>query len=1343
MLDSNFLRPYRAAQDIFPNLLARSTYLSKYSRSGESWTDTVARCVLGNVAEDPSVTASEAHALFDIIWNGYALPPGRGLWTGGVGGMPAEAYYNCYGMTLRSIDDWCWTADMLMCGGGVGVSLLACHELPTVAPGQARLGILCSRSHPNKNEVLPDDPSWTCSNHYNVEDSRQGWIQALRLALEHAFAGTSLQINVSSVRSRGTPIKTFGGVACGPGPLVNLVREVWAIVRGAAGRKLRSVECLDITNLIGVCIKSGNVRRSALLVLGNADDKAFRTAKQDWNAVRSHRHSSNNSIVFDRPEQFDEFDWHELVEDNAVYGEPGILNLWKIRKTDPGAEIINPCQPAWATLLTPNGITTMGDIQVGDTIWSGQRWTKVTRKVATGVKPVYAYRTTAGTFYGTENHRVVSNGVKVEARDADAIDIAPCAEAVIDDRLSPHDIMDGLVIGDGTVHDASGGLVVLCVGEKDCDYFSSEVKGLFKQTRPGIKRYAHEVETSITRDELPCTYDRWVPRRYFDIRRSAGFLRGLFSANGSVVANRINLKATSFKLIEAVQQMLSALGIASYYTTNKPTVVDFANGSYLCKQSYDLSIGTRDSRERFARHIGFLQEYKNEKLRKLQASAQKPSRPKRTFDVSVVEKVSEEEVYDITVDAAEHTYWTGGMCVSNCGEIPLHHREACCLSEVYPARFHPSRRGEVLRLITRYTLRQRMRSLTDRTADLTRTNNMRIGVGLGGVCDFAWTSEDLVEMYDVVRKEAHRYADDLGVARPIACTTVKPSGCRPWYALTTTTAGILTLEELFEEHPVGQDWAEITRDVCAIQGAPTKDRITRTYANGKASIYRIRMACGLQVESTPNHQWYVLGHHNHRLSGEAGWRRADEIRPGDVLDVQLGVYDVTAHAPLREASSLSFRMRADVAEIRQPGAMSPELAWFFGYLWGDGAMSPSKYRLRFIDQRVTNLEKAAQVLRTAFGIDAEIRPTSGARKAHVLEFGSKLLWHWLIKNGVWKYDVNRLDLIPRCVRSSSKEDIIAFIAGLVDSDGWAGTTNKAACKFVISTADERFARHLQDVAWAVGLGLYNSHNSRGRSKQAKKSMYTVGSTNFMEHEAFQLLAKHSTKIAPLSDVTRWGFHNPTNRRVMGKVETVEVCEEQETYDIEVENTHWYRAGAVRSHNTISLLVGSSPGIHAPFAPYYLRRTRIATNEPMAQALREAGVPCEPCVYDQTGNTLVFAFPMMARHNAETVQTETVESQICRQIYVQRSWADNAVSTTISFKEHEKERLAELLRQNAKDMKSISCLPKSHGYEQPPYEAITADQFAELWTKINHDHPLTKEGGELEIDECSTGACPVR
>lgn len=343
-LGEDFLAPYRKEGDPFKSLLARSTYLTKYSRDGEEWTDTIRRVVEGNACLAPGVNKSEAELLFHLFWTGQALPPGRGLWVGGVPGIPADARYNCWYTTLYDLDDWCWTANQLMLGGGVGVGLSDLHQMPIVRDNGSRFALWCD-NHPDAWEVKPADRNFLNGQTpiLRVKDSREGWVEALRTALKAGFSGEDQIIDVSDVRPRGTPIKTFGGVACGPGPLATMLRESWNIVRRAKGRRLSSLEALDITNHIGLCIKSGNVRRSALIVLGEAQDQPFRDAKKDFEAVKSHRHTSNNSITFRSWDQIRDFDWHGLTEDNIEFGEPGLLNLPLVWKTDPGAKGVNPC----------------------------------------------------------------------------------------------------------------------------------------------------------------------------------------------------------------------------------------------------------------------------------------------------------------------------------------------------------------------------------------------------------------------------------------------------------------------------------------------------------------------------------------------------------------------------------------------------------------------------------------------------------------------------------------------------------------------------------------------------------------------------------------------------------------------------------------------------------------------------------------------------------------------------------------------------------------------------------------------------------------------------------------
>lgn len=807
-LDKNFVDTYKNVEPNwgFPigggNSLGEITYLRTYSRLDENgdfapagekerWYQTCQRVIEGmySIMKDHCMTGKtpwkedkaqrSAQEAYDRMFNFKWLPPGRGIWMMGTRFVAEEgssSLQNCSHLSSRSMaDDPALIFERLMeqsmLGVGVGYDT-----------DGAELGL----------KLAPENEQ---SEPFVIDDSRQGWYESLGALIRYWFNFDlpRPEFDYSQIRPKGSPIKRFGGIAPGPQPLIDLHKDVDRICRSYAetGRTVDSRFIVDIANLVGVCVISGNVRRSALLSLGDADDKDFINLKRYDLPENEDRAAwgwmSNNSVKATIDD-----DLSHLTDSIAVNGEPGIIWLDLARQygrlSDPLNNIdhrvsgVNPCQPAWAPVITEQGISTIGKISPGDKIWSETGWTTVVDKWSTGMKPVFQYETTAGRFYGTENHRLVSGEEKIPASECDVVDLLSGPENIQVDKWDPQVVMDGLVFGDGTVHAASSNLVLLNVGGHDSDYFNDPLLvRLIKDRRPGVGDFVWEVETTIEPSEIPKTYERRVPDRFFYADQStvAAFLRGLYSANGSVVGKgRVTLKASSRDVIERVQIMLSSLGIRSYYTTNLSSKVMFSNGEYECKESYDLNISV--DRARFARMIGFVQEYKNEKL---QPYLEKSGRTKTSFDVKSVTHLGDEEVFDITVDNDPHTYWTGGLNVSNCSEQSLENFEMCTLVESFPTN-HESIEDFLRTLKFAYLYGKAVTLLPTHWPETNEvmTRNRRIGTSISGLAEFVekkgwgelrnWMDTG----YNEVRKWDHVYSEWLGVRESIKTTTIKPSG---------------------------------------------------------------------------------------------------------------------------------------------------------------------------------------------------------------------------------------------------------------------------------------------------------------------------------------------------------------------------------------------------------------------------------------------------------------------------------------------------------------------------------------------------------------------------------------
>ena len=1370
-LEASFLSEYEGRRapfgfrDINGTSLGEITFIRTYSRlkddgTKETWQDVCQRVIEGmyeiqrrhceryTLPWDNAKAQRSAQEAYDHLFNLRWTPSGRGLWamgtplvmSGNSAPLQSCAFVSTDGHAGDDPGDcFAWMMEASMLGIGVGFDDAGAHKDVQVKAPQG--------------EVIT----------FVVPDTREGWAQSLRLLIESYLTEDDrvVHFDYSEVRPAGSPIRTFGGTASGPEPLRVLHERARGVLdRASESGRLGVEDIADIGNMIGVCVVAGNVRRSSEIFLGSADDETFLSLK-DYNSEIGKRrtgwsHLSNNSVIANVDD-----DLSGLVPRILENGEPGVIFLDKARQfgrladpqDDRDARVrgTNPCMPAFATVLTRDGIGVLGDVSVGDEIWSEDGWVTVLDKWSTGVKEVFSYKTTAGEVLCTENHRVVSGGVKIEAGDAESMDVLRGPGDTRRGGFDLDDVLAGLIVGDGYFHKATSAYW-LCVGARD-DYrdIPSDWLGAPPQWGGTARRVLHDMPEGLINSKLPT---RVIPERYYtgDAGRVRSFLRGLYSANGSVVRSRVTLKAVSERLVKQVQVMLSSIGIASYVTTNKPSVIEWDNGTYESKQSYDLNIGTAEGVDLFAELVGFLQEYKMERLRAI--AGRRGHRGKVTFDISSVESIGMHEVFDITVSGAHHTYWSGGHNVSNCGEIGLEDRELCNLVETFPGKCKNFDQYErVLKFAYLYAKTVTLLPTPWPKTNAVMMRNRRIGTSMSGLADFVdrrgWKLLEVWQDlgYEVLEKYDNIYSEWLAIRDSVKLSTVKPSGCRPWDGLLVSPDGIRTNQEVFmlSGHQEGETWHDVS-NLESIQASGEVSSVSKTYDNGMAEVFAVTMHYGMEVRSTANHQWFVSRHGapvNGKPVGE--WVRTDELKPRDVLDVRPGIYRSTVNAKLRRIDARALSMRADASSIKQPDIMNEDIAWMLGYLWGDGAMSPGGYRLRWVDGNLSHLEKASRIMMEQFGLTSEIKKASGGRRAHVLEVSSKHLWHWLIVNDVFKYYADSIDVIPTVVRTSGRNVILAFLAGLCDADGCVYQRSSGKWCLTLASSSELFARHVQDVAAACGIVFGRSLNAKGDNLQRHKKIYLMVLTPESTGDAFDVFKAHSIKASAVAD-GKW-VHEDVHRRTrtLGMVREVRSIGQMPTFDVEVEETHEFMAGAVRSHNSVSLLAGVSPGVHwQPGSEFYWRAVRFSVNDPILKQARESGYRIESCKMDPVGTAIVF-FPM-ERQSPRGEHDVPLQEKLDLAAISQYWWSDNMVSATFSYSDEERGDIAQALRFAADELKGASFLPLSdHGYEQAPYTPATLEELEEFGAALPIDTTVLYAGGVEAVGEsgCTTDVCEIK
>jgi ribonucleotide reductase alpha subunit len=331
-------------------IVYRRTYARKDNGTLENWEQTVERAIMGNV-KGKNVPESEIKELLRLAYERKAGPAGRGYWFSGTAAQErigGTALNNCWFLTAADYNHFVIAQDLLMLGGGVGLSVE--HQFTSKLPRIRKDVVIIHKPTKDADFIVPD--------------SREGWCELTRRILESYFeTGKSFSYSTVCVRGYGEPIVGFGGISSGPLPLNRFVETLTALLKAREGKALRPEDAADILTSIGEMVVSGNVRRSAILILGDCWDKDYLKMKRwDLGPIPTHRSCANYSVVCEDTE-----DLHPLFWKTYEQGEPfGIVNRTAMQKYGRMGELkpdtaigMNPCAEACLENGEPCNLTEM------------------------------------------------------------------------------------------------------------------------------------------------------------------------------------------------------------------------------------------------------------------------------------------------------------------------------------------------------------------------------------------------------------------------------------------------------------------------------------------------------------------------------------------------------------------------------------------------------------------------------------------------------------------------------------------------------------------------------------------------------------------------------------------------------------------------------------------------------------------------------------------------------------------------------------------------------------------------------------------------------------------------
>lgn len=744
----------------------------------EEWEDTVDRIVLGvNGQLECNFNPTETERFRDHLLQLRGTVAGRFLWqlgTSTVQRLGLASLQNCACVCVdEPVRPFIWAMDFLMLGCGVGFNIQReyVYKLPKVLEDFAA---------PERMDVASAD--------FIVPDTREGWTKLLEYTLRAAFdkgAKRTLSYSTQLVRGSGAPIKGFGGTASGAEILCEGIGNIAKVLETRRGKQLRPIDCLDIFNIIGAIVVSGNVRRSAQIAIGDQDDFQYlRSKRWDLGNIPNWRSNSNNSVVCN------DFDLlpDEIWKGYMGTGEPfGLINLrlsrgcgrtGDTRYKDKDVIGFNPCFAYDTPLLTSEGYFPIGSLVDQEvTIWNGDAWSTV-MPFSTGINEIVRISFTDGTtldctpyhnflviegFKNDAAEKVKAEdlrvGMKMQKWELPVVDVTEPADGMYGDAYS-----QGFYSGDGN-RDYNFSYLY------DTKYVCEErLIGTCVKDVPGRKRWKHG----------PMRDKSFVPVNDVSREYKLNWLAGILDSDGTLTSdengNGFQITSVNFGFLDKLKLMLGTLGVRAKIVGGSAaglgSMPDGRGGKkdYECQQSKRLLIGNTDAYELLQMGL---------KLNRLKPHSNPPQRDARQYiRVKSIEWLEEEAPTFCVTEPKRNQMTVCGLVTGNCAEQSLANYETCCLAEIFLPNIESRDQlldvGTLLYRVCKHSLN--LPCHNEETEEIVH-KNQRMGIGVTGYLQATEEQRSwLKETYEKLREYDKAYSTDRGWPASIKLTTVKPSG---------------------------------------------------------------------------------------------------------------------------------------------------------------------------------------------------------------------------------------------------------------------------------------------------------------------------------------------------------------------------------------------------------------------------------------------------------------------------------------------------------------------------------------------------------------------------------------